>query len=107
MVGYCAIGRLLMESRPASTMMSATTHANTGLSTKNLAMSENSPGLLGRCWRCGWSRRLCSCGTKRNGLHRSTGLYVLEAFHNHLLAALETTSHYPVIALRIAHRHRL
>ncbi len=36
MLGYCAMGRLVIESAPASIMMMAMTHAKTGRSMKNL-----------------------------------------------------------------------
>ena len=72
MLGYCAMGRLVMASAPANMMMMAMTQAKTGRSMKNLDIgkvpfewlrfSGRSPPWLPR-------RRLA----RRRGFHRSAG----------------------------------
>src|SRR6266571_4586806 len=95
-LGNCAIGRLVIESVPASMMKMAMTHAKTGRSMKNLDIKDflsSGVGLAGarRCSRRLWGRRDFD-------LHARAEL--LEVIDDDLVARLQAGCDQPLIADR-------
>ena len=86
MVGYCAIGRLRAAMPPASMMTMAMTQAKIGRSMKK---RDSAMALAYGCWR------LAPAGCGVTGM---SGMHLLQALHDQLVAGLEAVQHLPVAA---------
>src|ERR1044072_450838 len=88
MSGYCAIGRIVLATRPAITMMIAMTPASTGRSMKNF---ENMS-----------ARRRCGCRRRVGGLrlrdHCDARLHLHEIVEDHRVAGVQAAANDPVLA---------
>src|SRR5260370_731143 len=90
MSGYCAMGRPVMASAPASMMTMATTQAKIGRSMKK---------------RDSMAEVLAARGDD-GGLHRRAGAHPLQPLDDHLLAGPQPAGHEPVVAHRLSDRER-
>src|SRR4030095_14421916 len=87
------MGRLVIESAPASMMRMAMTHAKTGRSMKNLDIGNffEWPGLVRGGGSCRWRR------WRRRGFNRRAWADALEVAHDDLIARLQARSDQPLI----------
>src|ERR1700733_2123519 len=97
MLGYCAMGSVVMASPPISMMTMASTQAKTGRSMKKLTMAGGllCGGLSGRGLRL---RRLLIRRSVLLGHHFGAGLRRLDPFDDDAVPGLEPRSHQPLIA---------
>src|SRR5690554_3697557 len=91
--GNWLIGRLLIESKPASMITRAITQAKIGRSIKNRDISGAASLVTGETE---FSLQLNVAARNRIDLH--TRSYPVQAFSNHLLASFDTVAHQPGIA---------
>src|ERR1700729_424962 len=93
MLGYCAIGRVLMASAPPSMMTMARTHANIGRSIK-----KSDTSLLLRLLRRTGRRRFELIGRHFMGVDHASRAHRLDADHDDLVAGRYAGAHQPLIA---------
>src|SRR5258706_5565758 len=102
MIGYCEIGRRVIDMMPAMLMISAMTQATIGRSMKKRDSDMGGVPSAGRGCR---SRR----GGRRwraarfAGLHRHSRLHLLQALDDQAVARVQAVLHEPLIAHRARH----
>src|ERR1700728_2376959 len=93
MLGYCAIGKVLMASPPPSMMTMARTQANIGRS-----MKKSDTRLLLRLLRRTGRRRFEFVGRHFVRMHDAPRARRLDADHDDLVARRHACAHQPLIA---------
>src|ERR1700732_1264482 len=88
MLGYCATGRLVMDSAPAIIKMIAMTQAKTGRLIKKFAMADF----------CLLARNRISVRIECDDLDLGSGRNLLQTFDNHSVACAHTARHQPVLS---------
>src|SRR5882724_5081933 len=98
MIGYCEIGRRVIEMMPAMLMISAITQATIGRSMKKRDSDMGAGALRGRRRCRGRGGRRGRRGARFARLDRHSRLYFLQALDDHAIARTEAVLHQPLIS---------